>query len=79
LNKFEDSINNAHPSLLPRAQHLGDHPLRLLGCERPISDAPMDEAGEFEDEFEDEFESEDEILEAGFYKIENRSVQVEQI
>lgn len=37
----------------------------LKAGDRPIADAPMDEAGEFEDEFEDEFESEDEILEAG--------------
>jgi ribosome assembly protein RRB1 len=37
----------------------------LKAGERPVADAPPDEAGEFEDEFEDEFESEDEILEAG--------------
>lgn len=37
----------------------------LKAGERPVSDAPPDEAGEFEDEFEDEYESEDEILEAG--------------
>jgi ribosome assembly protein RRB1 len=37
----------------------------LKAGERPVSDGPPDEAGEFEDEFEDEFESEDEILEAG--------------
>ncbi|OKL58025.1 hypothetical protein UA08_06616 [Talaromyces atroroseus] len=37
----------------------------LKAGQRPLSDAPPDEAGEFEDEFEDEFESEDEILEAG--------------
>lgn len=37
----------------------------LKAGQRPLSDAPPDEVGEFEDEFEDEFESEDEILEAG--------------
>jgi ribosome assembly protein RRB1 len=37
----------------------------LKAGERPISEAPPDEVGEFEDEFEDEFESEDEIFEAG--------------
>lgn len=37
----------------------------LKAGERPMTDAPHDEMGEFEDEFEDEFESEDEILEAG--------------
>lgn len=37
----------------------------LKAGQRPLSEAPPDEVGEFEDEFEDEFESEDEILEAG--------------
>lgn len=37
----------------------------LKSGERPMSDAPPDEVGEFEDEFEDEFESEDEVIEAG--------------
>lgn len=37
----------------------------LKAGERPVSEAPPDEVGEFEDEFEDEFESEDEIFEAG--------------
>lgn len=37
----------------------------LKAGERPMTDAPTGEMGEFEDEFEDEFESEDEILEAG--------------
>lgn len=37
----------------------------LKAGERPVAEAPQDEAGEFEDEFEDEFESEDEVLEAG--------------
>ena len=37
----------------------------LKAGQRPLSEAPPDDVGEFEDEFEDEFESEDEILEAG--------------
>lgn len=37
----------------------------LKAGQRPLSDAPPDDVGEFEDEFEDEFESEDEIIEAG--------------
>ncbi|KAH8705295.1 WD40-repeat-containing domain protein [Talaromyces proteolyticus] len=37
----------------------------LKAGQRPLSEAPPDEIGEFEDEFEDEFESEDEIIEAG--------------
>lgn len=37
----------------------------LKAGERPMTDAPPNEMGDFEDEFEDEFESEDEILEAG--------------
>ena len=37
----------------------------LKAGDRPVTQAPPDEVGEFEDEFEDEFESEDEILEAG--------------
>lgn len=42
-----------------------EQPAALKAGQRPLSDAPPDEVGEFEDEFEDEFESEDEILEAG--------------
>lgn len=37
----------------------------LKAGERPVSEAPPDEVGEFEDEYEDEFESEEEIFEAG--------------
>lgn len=37
----------------------------LKAGERPITENPPDEMGEFEDEYEDEFESEDEVLEAG--------------
>lgn len=37
----------------------------LKAGERPITEGPPDERGEYEDEFEDEFESEDEVLEAG--------------
>lgn len=48
-----------------RSAEVDEQTAALKAGERPISDAPMDEAGEFEDEFEDEFESEDEILEAG--------------
>ena len=48
-----------------RAADITDDQSALKAGERPIADAPPDEAGEFEDEFEDEFESEDEILEAG--------------
>ncbi|KAN0067365.1 WD40-repeat-containing domain protein [Elaphomyces granulatus] len=40
-------------------------PASLKAGERPVSEAPPDEVGEFEDEYEDEFESEDEIFEAG--------------
>lgn len=39
--------------------------LALKAGERPVSEAPPDEVGDFEDEFEDEFESEDEVVEAG--------------
>lgn len=42
-----------------------EQPAALKAGQRPLSEAPPDEVGEFEDEFEDEFESEDEILEAG--------------
>ena len=48
-----------------RSAEVDEQSAALKAGERPISDAPMDEGGEFEDEFEDEFESEDEILEAG--------------
>lgn len=37
----------------------------LKAGDRPVAEAPPNEAGDFEDEFEDEFESEDEVLEAG--------------
>lgn len=47
------------------ADAAADESAALKAGERPVVDAPPDEAGEFEDEFEDEFESEDEILEAG--------------
>lgn len=47
------------------ADATADESAALKAGERPIADAPPNEAGEFEDEFEDEFESEDEILEAG--------------
>ncbi|KAJ5404996.1 hypothetical protein N7465_006280 [Penicillium sp. CMV-2018d] len=48
-----------------RSADVDENTAALKAGERPVADAPMDEAGEFEDEFEDEFESEDEILEAG--------------
>ncbi|KAJ5431398.1 Histone-binding protein RBBP4, partial [Penicillium cf. griseofulvum] len=48
-----------------RSAETDENTAALKAGERPIADAPMNEAGEFEDEFEDEFESEDEILEAG--------------
>lgn len=49
-----------------RTAEIEDPPSSVLKAgDRPISDTPPDEAGEFEDEFEDEFESEDEIFEAG--------------
>jgi len=48
-----------------RSAETDENTAALKAGERPIADATMNEAGEFEDEFEDEFESEDEILEAG--------------
>lgn len=48
-----------------RAADVSDEQSALKAGDRPVSQPPADEVGEFEDEFEDEFESEDEILEAG--------------
>ncbi len=45
--------------------NIEDQSAPLKAGERPMTDAPPDEVGEFEDEFEDEFESEDETIEAG--------------
>lgn len=48
-----------------RIADAADQPASLKAGERPVSETPPDEVGEFEDEYEDEFESEDEIFEAG--------------